>query len=195
MEAGWDFQKNLEKMWRGKDSNMKTIETERLILRNFEDSDYDDLYEFLSQRKEDEFEAYPDITYENGCEHLAYRVHNDEFIAIQLKETGKIIGNVYFGNRDFEAKELGYIINKNYQRKGYAREAITEVLKEAFHSSVHRVYAECNPRNECSWKLLENLNFEREAFLEQNVYFKKDEKGKPVWQDTYVYGLLADENF
>ena len=51
MEAGWDFQKNLEKMWRGKDSNMKTIETERLILRNFEDSGYDDLYEFLSQRK------------------------------------------------------------------------------------------------------------------------------------------------
>ena len=37
MEAGWDFQKNLEKMWRGKDSNMKTIETERLILRNFEE--------------------------------------------------------------------------------------------------------------------------------------------------------------
>ena len=106
---------------------MNTIETERLILRNFEDSDYDDLFEFLSQRKEDEFEAYPDITYENGHEHLSYRVQNDEFIAIQLKEIGKVIGNVYFGNRDFESKELGYIVNKDHQRKGYAREAITEV--------------------------------------------------------------------
>ena len=100
---------------------MKTIETERLILRNFEDSDYDDLFEFLSQRKEDEFEAYPNITYENGREHLAYRVHNDEFVAIQLKATGKVIGNVYFGNREFESRELGYIVNKDYQRKGYAR--------------------------------------------------------------------------
>ena len=27
------------------------IETDRLILRQFEESDYDDLYEFLSQRK------------------------------------------------------------------------------------------------------------------------------------------------
>ena len=171
---------------------MKIVETERLILRNFEESDYEDVYEFLSQRKADEFEAYPDITYENGREHLEYRVCNDEFVAIQLKETGKIIGNVYFGQRDFESRELGYIVNKNYQRKGYAKEAITEVLKGAFADGVHRVFAECEPRNECSWRLLESLNFSREAFFKQNVYFKKDENGKPVWQDTYVYCLLAE---
>lgn len=170
---------------------MEMIETERLILRNFEESDYEDVFEFLSQRKDDEFEAYPDITYENGREHLAYRIHSDEFVAIQLKETGKIIGNVYFGNRDFESRELGYIVNKNYQRKGYAKEAITEVLKAAFAGGVHRVFAECDPRNECSWRLLENLGFSREAFFKRNVYFKKDENGKPVWQDTYVYCLLA----
>lgn len=86
---------------------MKQIETERLILRNFKESDYDDLYEFLSQRKDDDFEAYPGITYENGREHLKYRVGSDEFYAIELKESGKVIGNVYFGNRDFEAKEKG----------------------------------------------------------------------------------------
>lgn len=68
---------------------MKPLMTDRLILRNFEESDYEDVYEFLSQRKEDDFEAYPDITYENGREHLEYRVHNDEFVAIQLKTTGK----------------------------------------------------------------------------------------------------------
>lgn len=170
--------------------NMKKIETERLILRNFEESDYEDLFEFLAQRKEDDFEAYPDITYENGREHLAYRVHNDEFVAIQLKESGKIIGNVYVGNRDFEAKELGYIVNKNYQRQGYAKEAITAVLKEVFKTGTHRVFAECDPRNECSWRFLESLSFQREAFFKQNVYFKKDENGKPVWQDTYVYSYV-----
>lgn len=171
---------------------MKKIETERLILRNFEETDYDDVFVFLSQRKDDEFEAYPDITYENGREHLKYRVHNDEFVAIQLKKTGKIIGNVYLGNRDFESKELGYIVNKEYQRKGYAKEAITQVLKVTFEAGVHRVFAECDPRNECSWKLLESLNFSREAFFKKNVYFKKDEHGNPIWQDTYVYSLLAE---
>lgn len=171
---------------------MKPLMTDRLILRNFEESDYEDVYEFLSQRKEDDFEAYPDITYENGREHLEYRVHNDEFVAIQLKTTGKIIGNVYFGNRDFESKELGYIVNKDYQRQGYATEAIAEVLKAGFQAGVHRVFAECDPRNTCSWKLLESLHFSREAFFRQNVYFKKDANGNPIWQDTYVYCLLNE---
>lgn len=169
---------------------MEKLETERLILRNFLETDYDDLYEFLSQRKDDKFEAYPGITYENGREHLRYRVGSDEFYAIELKESGKVIGNVYFANRDFEAKEVGYIVNKNYQRKGYATEAIQAVIKHGFENGVHRVFAECAPRNECSWKLLESLGFTREALFQQNVYFQKDEQGNPIWQDTYVYALL-----
>ena len=97
-----------------------TIETERLILRMFVDTDYDDLYECLKQLEDDEFEGYPGITYENGKKHLAYRVGSDEFYAIELKDTGKVIGNIYCGKRDFEAREVGYIINKKYQKSGYA---------------------------------------------------------------------------
>ena len=59
---------------------MNRIETERLILRPFFESDYDDLFEFLSQRKDDEFEAYPNINYENGHEHLSYRLNSNETI-------------------------------------------------------------------------------------------------------------------
>ena len=49
---------------------MTNLETARLILRPFAEGDYDDLYEFLSQRREDAFESYPGITYENGREDL-----------------------------------------------------------------------------------------------------------------------------
>ena len=49
------------------------IETKRLVLRPFEQSDYDDLYEFLSRLEKDEFEGYPGITYENGKKYLADR--------------------------------------------------------------------------------------------------------------------------
>ena len=171
---------------------MERIETKRLILRNFKEEDYDDLYEFLEQRREEQFEAYPGITYENGREHLKYRVGSDEFYAMELKDTGKVIGNVYFGNRDFMAKEVGYIVNKNFQRKGYASEAIQAVLEQGFSNGVHRVDAECDPRNECSWKLLEKLDFAREALLRQNVYFAKDEQENPIWQDTYVYARLNE---
>ena len=97
---------------------------------------------------------------------------------------------MYFGNRNYMAKEVGYIVNKNFQRNGYAFEAIQAVLEKGFSNGVHRVYAECDPRNECSWKLLEKLEFTREAFFRQNVYFAKDEQGNPIWKDTYVYARL-----
>ena len=111
---------------------MKTLRIERLILRVFKESDYDDMYEFLSQLENDEFEGYPGITYENGREHLKYRLGSEEFYAIELADTGKVIGNIYCGNRDFEAKEVGYIVNKRYQRKGYACEALSAVIRQAF---------------------------------------------------------------
>lgn len=146
------------------------IETERLILRTFEESDYDDLYEYLSQLENDEFEGYPEITYENDKEHLMYRVGSEEFYAIELKGSGKVIGNIYFGNRDFESKEIGYVVNKKYQRCGYASEALRSVLGNAFNNGVHRVYAECDPRNICSWKLLEKVGMKREAHFHKNIY-------------------------
>ena len=168
------------------------IETERLILRLFENSDYDDLFEYLSQRKNDEFEGYPGITYENGKERLSYRVQSEEFFAIELKENRKVIGNIYCGKRNFESREVGYIINKNYQRHGYASEALSAVIRKCFNNGIHRIYAECDPRNICSWKLLEKVGMKREAFFHKNIYFYKDENGNPIWKDTYVYAILNE---
>lgn len=169
---------------------MQQLITERLILREFRESDYDDLFEYLSQLEDDEFEGYPGITYENGREHLNYRMGSEEFYAIELKESGKVIGNIYYGHRDFEAKEVGYIINKKYQRKGYASEALSAVIENGFKAGVHRIYAECDPRNTCSWKLLEKVGLEREAHLKQNVFSHRDENGQPKWKDTYVYARV-----
>ena len=174
-------------------NDVKIIETERLLLRPFAVKDYDDLFEFLSQRRDDIYEGYPGINYENGQKHLKYRLGSNEFYAMESKDTHKVIGNIYFGERDFEARETGYIVNKNYQRQGYATEAIKAVVKEGFLNGVHRIYAECDPNNECSWRLLESLGFAREAFFKQNVFFRKDDKDQPIWQDTYVYSLLNDQ--
>ena len=169
---------------------MKEIRTERLILRPFREQDRDDLYEFLYQLREDEFEGYPDLSPENAGKHLADRLGSEEYCALELKESGKVIGNIYYGKRPFQAREVGYIIHQDYRRQGYALEALRAVAAEAFRSGEHRVYAECDPRNERSWRLLEKAGFRREAQLRQNIYFHKDAEGKPIWKDTYVYALL-----
>ena len=173
---------------------MNMIETQRLILRRFRASDYDDLYEFLLQLKDDEFEGYPGITCENAAEHLKHRMESEEFYAVELKATGKVIGNIYCGSREYSAREAGYIINKDYQRKGYACEALSAVIAEAIRSGAHRVYAECDPRNEASWRLLEKAGLKREAHFRQNIFFHHDATGQPVWKDTYVYAMLASDH-
>ena len=165
-------------------------ETERLILRRFEDGDIDALYAYLSDREVVEWEPYEPIGREQTKEILQERMATDEMIAMELKDNHTVIGNVYLGDRPFQAKELGYLLNRAYWGYGYATEACAAVLERAFLEGTHRVYAECDPENERSWRLLERLGFRREAHLWQNVYFWRDVHGNPIWKDTYIYGKL-----
>ena len=100
---------------------------------------------------------------------------------------------IYCGNRDYETREVGYIINKQYQCRGYAREALSAVIENAFNEGAHRVYAECDPRNTPSWKLLKKVGLNRETHFKQNIWFHKDERGKPIWKDTYVYAITKGD--
>ena len=83
---------------------MREIITERLILRAFRETDLDDLFEYLYQLRDDEFEGYPGVTRENCLKHLNERVGSEEYYAVELKTTGKGIGNIYCGKRDFGAR-------------------------------------------------------------------------------------------
>lgn len=170
-------------------------ETERLILRRYQKEDLPDLFEYLSDREVVEYEPYQPLTLEETKEDLERRIGTDEMIAIELKNSHKMISNIYMGKRDFGALELGYVLNKNYWGYGYAAESCKALIGQAFSNGVHRIYAECDPHNENSWKLLEALGFEREAHFKKNVYFWKDENGRALWKDTYVYAKLnADES-
>ena len=83
---------------------MNEIFTRRLLLRPFRESDYDDLFEFLSQLAGDEFEGYPGISYENGRKHLQDRLDSEDYYAMELRDSGKVIGNIYCAAREFRGK-------------------------------------------------------------------------------------------
>lgn len=169
---------------------MTKIETSRLILRNFMETDFDDLYEYISDPEVVKFEPYKAMNKEETQDNLKWRISTDEMIAVELKETGKVIGNIYSGIREFESREIGYVFNKKFWGQGFAKEAAKAVIDAGFMSGVHRVFAECDPENESSWRLLEALGFVREGHFKQNVYFWKDENGQPLWKDTFVYSKL-----
>ena len=172
----------------------KTIiaETERLILRRYKKEDIQDLFEYLSDEEVVKYEPYKPQTFDEIKENLEWRIGSDEMIAVELKNSHKMIGNVYMGRRDFEALEMGYIFNRNYWGYGYATESCKALITQAFSNGVHRIYAECDPNNKSSWKLLEALGFQREAYFRKNVFFWKDEAEQAIWKDTYVYAKLND---
>lgn len=130
------------------------------------------------------------MSIEGVRDNLSWRISTDEMIVVELKDNNKMIGNVYLGKKDSESLELGYVFNQKSWKQGYAKEACKALIEKAFCDGVHRIFVECDPQNPSSWKLLEALNFEREAFLKQNVYFWKDTQGNPIWKDTYIYGKL-----
>ena len=166
------------------------VETPRLILRRYRESDLQGLYEYLSDPKVVEYEPYKSMSMEEVRENLAWRISTEEMVAVELKQTGKLIGNVYLGKRDFDSLEIGFVFRADCWGRGYARESCEALIGLAFQAGVHRIYAECDPANEHSWRLLERLGFVREGHLRQNVFFWKDETGRPIWKDTYLYGLL-----
>ena len=84
-------------------------------------------------------------------------------------------------------------MNKSFQGKGYACEALSAVMDHAFKKGAHRIFAECDPRNTGSWKLLEKAGLKREAHFRQDKFFHKDGNGDPIWKDTYVYALLKSD--
>lgn len=165
-------------------------ETERLILRRYAESDLQDLYEYLSNPRVVEYEPHKPMTMEEVKGNLEWRISTDEMIAVELKSEKKMIGNIYLGKRDFDSLEIGYVFNEKYWRCGYARESCEKLIALAFENRIHRIYAECDPNNQNSWRLLESMGFAREAHLRKNVFFWRDESGQPIWKDTFIYALL-----
>lgn len=166
------------------------METKRLILRRYTLNDLRDYYEYVSDDEVVRFEPYKPMTMDEAKKDLERRILSDEFIAVERKEDHKMIGNIYLGKREFNTLELGFVFNRNFWKKGYAAESCRALIAKAFEDGVHRIYAECDPANTSSWKLLERLGFDREGHLKQNVYFWTDETGRPIWKDTFIYSLL-----
>ena len=165
-------------------------ETERLILRRYRKEDLRDLFEYLSDYDVVKYEPYLPMNMAEAEEELNQRIASNEMIAVELKDGHKMIGNIYLGKRDFASLEIGYVFNKAYWGQGYARESCEALIEKAFSQGIHRIYAECDPCNPASWRLLESLGFTRDAHLRKNVYFWKDALGNPIWKDTYIYSLL-----
>ena len=178
-------------------TDFTTLETTRLRLRHFTDSD---LLSFMAYRNDPEVARYQSWEGISEPEARAFIQEQKEVqpgvpsqgfqIAIELKETNTLIGDCYFTINELDSRqaEIGFTLSRAYQGHGFATEAISCFLNYAFLSfNLHRIIAITDCENAASVALLERLGMRREGHFLQNVWFK----GK--WGDEYLYAILKDE--
>ena len=121
------------------------VETERLILRPFEQSDLDDFYEYASVEGVGEMAGWKH--HENkefSQEILDLFINEDNTFAIVLKENNKVIGSLgvdEYGMEqalseffDYQGREIGYVLSKDYWGKGLMPEAVKAVIDYLFNT-------------------------------------------------------------
>jgi len=154
---------------------MKTIETARLVLRSFRESDKDDLFELLGDEQtcldDGGYHAYASIDDPGFTADAAFLAKSEEHYAVSLRDTGKAIGLVHImkADRAVKANELGYVLNKNFRRRGYAKEAVRAVIGSLFESGTEMIVCTCYAYNTPSAKTLESLGFTMEGRIRNST--------------------------
>ena len=124
--------------------NGLTIETERLILRPFKQSDLDDFFEYASVEGVGEMAGWKHHeNKEKSQSILDLFINEDKTFAIVLKENNKVIGSLgveEYGMEqalseffDYQGREIGYVLSKDYWGKGLMPEAVKAVINYLFN--------------------------------------------------------------
>ena len=153
---------------------MKTIETERLILRTIIESDANDIYEY-SKNKNVGIDAgwKPHETIEETKKIMnAVFLDKDNVFGIILKETGKLFGTIGLVTdmmrENDKARMVGYAIDEEYWNKGYTSEAVKALVQYGFDKlKLDLISATCYPYNEGSRRVLKKCGFQYEGCLRQ----------------------------
>lgn len=172
------------------------LQTERLTIRYIKETDFDDMFEYLSDVEVMKYEHEP-MSKKTLESFLDQFIPTKKFYAVVLKETGKMIGQVYVGKTEpikFNEYSVGYIFNPDYHRKGYCTEATRALCIYAFNElKAHRLIAKCNPDNIASWRVMEKVGFKKEGLLRNRVALRSDAFGNPIYTDELVYGMLKED--
>lgn len=174
------------------------LHTSRLLLRNFKDADLEPFLAYRNDPKVAEYQGwslpYPRekaeafIAEMKGI-HAPVQGEWQQF-ALELRETGELIGDVGFciSKMDAQQATIGFAIASAFWLKGYATEALSALLGFLFEDvDLHRVIADCDTENIGSWKTLEKLGFRREAHFVESFY----QGGQ--YRSEYQYGMLWHE--
>jgi len=141
--------------------------TERLILREMIDADFDGLREIASDPEVLRFRSRSGITPQATLEFLnnakaqaAEQPRQQYALAVVLKDGLRLIGEMglTITSSQYDEAYLWYSMNRYYWGNGYATEAAARLVRYGFEEAgLRRIFAECHPDNLASARVLEKI--------------------------------------
>lgn len=145
---------------------MVILETERLILRPWRESDAEDLYEYAKDPRVGPMAGWPVHRSVGESRQIIRTVLTNPLgFALEEKSTGKVIGSggLVGMHRDWlpgEDDEIGYVLNPAYWGRGLVPEAMAELLRYGFEElGLDHIWCGYYEGNEKSRRVQEKLRF------------------------------------
>lgn len=153
------------------------IETERLIIRRFKESDLEDYFEFVSQDDVlSRVGATPYTSIDTARERLLIETEKPLMFAIVYKPENKVVGNIALNNPkparyegidiNERVKEIGYLLSHDYWGKGIMAEAVKGLFDYAFNKlDIEAVVAGVKMANKQSVRVLEKVGLPQHSVI------------------------------
>src|SRR5579885_1198035 len=132
------------------------LESERLLLRDWKNSDWQAAFEYASDPEVSKYMNWgPNTEREtkafitSAIMSISEKPRLTYELAVVLKEEGKIIGGTGMRLKPEESKAMiGYVFNRSYWGKGLATEAAQRLVRFGFEElNLHRIFATCDAEN------------------------------------------------
>ncbi len=183
----------------GKTPRTIEINTERLILRPQQPTDYESWYAGFIARLPKQHQYDEGKVDMDGCDYAWFSDLCDRHQELALKDWVYVFGifdrqtNEHLGNIDISTirrKEnqwanLGYSIHNQYQRQGFGKEATKAALMTGFKNlNYHRIEAAINLDNQPSIALAKSVGMKKECM--RRGFFYENEQ----WVDHLIYAAI-----
>lgn len=177
--------------------NTITLNTQRLLLRPWQESDLDTLYELAKDPQ-----VGPDCGWnphqdkQESQDVLTKLLMNDYNYAIVLKETGEVVGDISlmpFGTgshaKNEKEKEIGFWLGRPYWGKGYMPEACLRLLEYGFEEKgAERIWCAHHTENHKSARVQEKCGF-RFHHKKEHVYLRQLD----IYRDAVVNCMTKED--
>ena len=170
---------------------LRELETERLLLRHIYEDDAEDFYHNITSSENIAryvtWHAHKSIA--ETVAFIKYCVDDYENLscyrwAIELKETGELIGMIDVVSYHEGEPELGYLLAEKHQNCGYMTEACRAVVKYLFEEGFKTLYIEALKDNFASNRVIEKTGFH---FVRE--YQRPQSQSKPQLVDVNAYRI------